>query len=166
VACLLIIRQPITGFSATRRRWKNAYGAAIDELKKEGKLPPETEHRQVKYLNNVIKADHGKLKQLIRPVRGFKKRKTAYATIKGFEVMHALKKGQGRMFNLQGDIHGQVRMIERAFGLGLCALSEAVTIIEAEMAKASAYSDRKRSRTSASGWVSFTATRASLTASS
>jgi transposase-like protein len=26
----------------------------------------------VKYLNNVIEADHGKLKQLIRPVRGFK----------------------------------------------------------------------------------------------
>ena len=77
-----------------------AYGAAIKELKDEGKLPPETEHRQVKYLNNVIEADHGKLKQLIRPVRGFKKMKTAYATIKGFEVMRALKKGQGRCFNL------------------------------------------------------------------
>jgi transposase-like protein len=43
-----------------------------------------------KYLNNVIEADHGKLKQLIKPARGFKTLKTAYSTIKGFEVMRAL----------------------------------------------------------------------------
>jgi transposase-like protein len=113
-----------------------AYGVAIGELKDESKLPPETEHRQAKYLNNVIEADHGKLKQLIRPVRGFKTLKTAYATIKGFEVMRALKKGQGRCFNLQGDILGEVRMIERAFGLGPCALADAHTIVERELAKA------------------------------
>jgi transposase-like protein len=69
------------------------YAAAIAELKNEGKCPKETEHRQVKYLNNVVEADHGKLKQPIRPVRGFKTLKTAYATIKGFEVMRALRKG-------------------------------------------------------------------------
>ena len=69
------------------------YAAAIAELKAEGKCPTETRHRQVKYLNNVVEADHGKLKQLIRPVRGFKSMKTAYATIKGFEVMRALRKG-------------------------------------------------------------------------
>ena len=48
----------------------------------------------MKYLNNVVEADHGKLKLLIRPVRGFKTLKTAYATIRGFEVMRALRKGQ------------------------------------------------------------------------
>ncbi|MFS2012048.1 IS6 family transposase [Azospirillum sp. CT11-132] len=47
------------------------YGPALAELKAEGKCPEETEHRQIKYLNNVMEADHGKLKQLIRPVRGF-----------------------------------------------------------------------------------------------
>ena len=62
---------------------------AIAELKAEGKCPQDTRHRQVKYLNNVVEADHGKLKLLIRPVRGFKTLKTAYATIKGFEVMRA-----------------------------------------------------------------------------
>src|SRR3546814_2433187 len=41
-----------------------SYGAAIAELKREGKLAAETEHRQVKYLNNVLEADHGKLKML------------------------------------------------------------------------------------------------------
>src|SRR3546814_15345140 len=70
-----------------------SYGAAITELKREGKLDRETAHRQVKYLNNVIEADHGKLKILIKPVRGFKSIPTAYATIKGFEVMRALRKG-------------------------------------------------------------------------
>ena len=58
------------------------YAAAIAELKAEGKCPKDTRHRQVKYLNNVVEADHGKLKLLIRPVRGFKTLKTAYATIK------------------------------------------------------------------------------------
>ena len=52
------------------------YAAAIAELKAEGKCPNETRHRQVKYLNNVVEADHGKLKLLIRPVRGFKTLKT------------------------------------------------------------------------------------------
>lgn len=36
-----------------------------------------TIRRQTKYLNNVVEADHGKRKQLIKPVRGFKSMKTA-----------------------------------------------------------------------------------------
>jgi IS6 family transposase len=105
------------------------YGAALAELKKEGKCPAETLHRQIKYLNNVIEADHGKLKQLIRPVRGFKTLKTAYATIKGFEVMRALRKGQAAAFNITRDICGEASIVERAFGLGTSALAEAVQLI-------------------------------------
>jgi IS6 family transposase len=105
------------------------YGMEISELKAEGKCPEETVHRQVKYLNNVVEADHGKLKQLIRPVRGFKTLKTAYATIMGFEVMRALRKGQAAIFNLTKDIRGEVRVVERAFGIGAGALAEAVAII-------------------------------------
>jgi transposase-like protein len=71
------------------------YAAALAELKTEGRCSEDTEHRQTRYLNNIVEADHGKLKLLIRPVRGFKRLKTAYATIKGFEVMRALRKGQG-----------------------------------------------------------------------
>ena len=77
----------------------------------------ETVHRQVKYLNNVVEADHGKLKQLIKPVRGFKSMKTAYATIKGFEVMRALHKGQAQLWQYGGGIMGEVRLIERQFGI-------------------------------------------------
>jgi IS6 family transposase len=109
------------------------YAAALSELKKEGKCPKETVHRQVKYLNNIIEADHGKLKQLIRPVRGFKTLKTAYATIKGFEVMRALRKGQASAFNLTRDICGEARIVERAFGLGASAIAEAVQLISKRM---------------------------------
>ena len=105
------------------------YGLAISELKAERKCPQETLHRQVKYLNNVIEADHGKLKQLIRPVRGFKTLKTAYATITGFEVMRALRKGQAAVFNLSQDIRGEARIVERAFGVGISALAETVALI-------------------------------------
>ena len=105
------------------------YAAALAELKKEGKYPGETLHRQIKYLNNIIEADHGKLKQLIRPVRGFKMLKQAYATIKGFEVMLALRKGQASAFNLTRDIRREARIVERAFGLGASVLAEAVQFI-------------------------------------
>ena len=105
------------------------YGIAISELKAAGKCPEKTVHRQVKYLNNVIEADHGKLKQLIRPVRGFKTLKTAYATIRGFEVMRALRKGQAAIYNLTRDICGEARIVERAFSIGRSALTEAVAIM-------------------------------------
>ena len=98
-------------------------------MKKEGKCPSDTAHRQVKYLNNVVEADHGKLKQLIRPVRGFKTLKTAYATIKGFEVMRALRKGQAAAFNITRDICGEARIVKRAFGLGGSALAEVVQLV-------------------------------------
>ena len=116
------------------------YAAALAELKDEGKCPKNTQHPQVKYLNNIVEADHGKLKQLISAVRGFKSMKTAYATIKGFEVMRALRKGQAAIFNLTRDIVGEARLVERAFGLGPCALTEAVQLVgewlEAAVARA------------------------------
>ena len=112
------------------------YAAAIAELKAEGRCPNDTRHRQVKYLNNVVEADHGKLKQLIRPVRGFKTMKTAYATIKGFEPMRALRKGQAAAFAIQDDIVGEVRIVERAFGIGPCALAEAMTFLQHHLASA------------------------------
>jgi hypothetical protein len=38
----------------------------------------------------------------VQPVRGFQTSKTAYATIKGFEVMHAVRKGQAAIFQYGG----------------------------------------------------------------
>ncbi|KZK84032.1 hypothetical protein PsW64_01578 [Pseudovibrio sp. W64] len=56
--------------------------------------------------------------------------KTAYATIKGFEVMRALRKGQAGAFNFSKDVLGEARLVERAFGIGPSALSEAMTMLE------------------------------------
>ena len=112
------------------------YAAAIAELEAEGKCPTQTRHGQVKYLNNVIEADHGKLERLIRPVRGFKTMNTAYATIKSFEVMRALRKRQAEVFFLQGGIVGEARIVERAFDVGPCVLTEAMTWLQDRLASA------------------------------
>ena len=90
------------------------YAAALADLKAEGKCPTDTQHRQVKYLNNIVESDHGKLKQVIRPVRGFKTVKTAYATVNGFEMMRAFRKGHAATFNLTHDNRGEARPVERA----------------------------------------------------
>ena len=110
------------------------YGKAIASLKRQGKLRDELEHRQIKYRNNIIEADHGKLKRRIKPTLGFKSMKTAYATIKGFELMHALRKGQAKLWMLSAGIQGEVRLVERAFGLGPSILTEVVQHLEAALA--------------------------------
>jgi len=69
------------------------------------------EHRQVKYLNNIIESDHGKLKRLIKPTSGFKSMKTAYATVKGFEVMRMFKKGRFDFWKYGQGIFGEIRII-------------------------------------------------------
>lgn len=94
-----------------------SYGAAISELKKEGKCPPDLIHRQVKYLNNIVESDHGKLKSLIKPTLGFKSMKTAYATIKGFEVMRIFKKGKFNGWMREKNVLGEVRLINENFGI-------------------------------------------------
>lgn len=43
--------------------------------------------------------------------------KTAYATIKGFEVMRMFRKGQMRAWQLLPGIKGEVYLIEKQFGI-------------------------------------------------
>lgn len=69
-------------------------------------------------------------------MRGFKTLKTVYATIKDFEIMRALRTGQSRAFALQGGIIGEARIVERAFGLGTCALAEAILWLQDRWASA------------------------------
>jgi uncharacterized membrane protein len=75
---------------------------------------------------------------LIRPVRGFKTLKAAHATIRGIEVMRALRKGQAPAFNIMRDIRGEARIVERAFGLGASILADAVQFVakQRELAEA------------------------------
>jgi IS6 family transposase len=93
------------------------YAAAITELKNEGICPPDVVHRQVKYLNNIVEADHGKLKRLIKPTLGFKSMKSAFATIKGFELMLMFKKGQMDIWKYGQGIAGEIRLVNAQFAL-------------------------------------------------
>jgi IS6 family transposase len=68
-----------------------SYPKAISRLEREGRLSNSTKHRTNKYLNNIIEAEHGALKRVIRPTRGFQTMKTASATMKGFEVMRMIR---------------------------------------------------------------------------
>jgi len=72
------------------------------------------QHRQVKYLNDRLEADHGALKRLINPARGFKTLPTASATIKGFEVMRMIRKRQCLM--LESGAAGEGRLVSEASG--------------------------------------------------
>ena len=90
------------------------YGRALGLLKREGKCPQHVQHRQIKYRNNIIECDHGKLKRIINATLGFKSMKTAYATIKGIEVMRALRKGQAESFYF-GHPQGEMRLVSRVF---------------------------------------------------
>ena len=81
---------------------------------REGRCPSDVEHRQIKYRNNVIECDHGKLKRIINATLGFKSMKTAYATIKGIEVMRALRKGQASAF-YYGDPGRNAHTVSRVF---------------------------------------------------
>ena len=56
---------------------------AIAELKSEEICPPTVEHRQVKYLNNILEGDHGRLKRILGPKGAFKNRTSVYRTLKG-----------------------------------------------------------------------------------
>lgn len=90
-----------------------SYPKAISQLQREGKLSSSTKHRTCKYLNNIIKADHGARKRVIRPTRGFQTTKTAAATIKGFEVMRRIRRGH--CLTCKPQVKDEVRLVNKLF---------------------------------------------------
>ncbi|WP_242604513.1 transposase [Legionella gresilensis] len=88
----LIKNNPTCDVSIINTDKNPAYHQAIRELKQEGSLSKRVKHHQIKYCNNRLEADHGKLKRLINPTLGFQSMKTAYATLTGFEIMRMFKK--------------------------------------------------------------------------
>ena len=93
-----------------------AYPKAIETLKTHCTLSPDCELRQVKYLNNLIEQDHRFIKRRTRPGLGFFAFDTAQRTVSGYETMNMIRKGQVTAVD-KGDILGQVRLIERLFGV-------------------------------------------------
>jgi transposase-like protein len=87
----------------------------ILRLQNEGLLSKDVVHRTSKYLNNLLEADHGALKRVIRPTRGFQTMKTAAATLTGFEIMRMIRRGH--CIQRERRVTGEIRLINQLFGL-------------------------------------------------
>ncbi len=89
-----------------------AYPKAIDELKAEETIPETCELRQNKYLNNIVEQDHRFIKRLVNPAMGFGSFNTARRTLRGYEAMNMIRKGQIQGVE-KGDILGQVGFVSQ-----------------------------------------------------
>jgi transposase, IS6 family len=90
-----------------------AYPKAVDELKAAGKLPQGCQLRPVKYLNNLIEQDHRFIKRLVKAGLGFCAFPTAWRTLRGYEMMQMIRKGQVQV----GGVQAQVKFVNSLFGL-------------------------------------------------
>ncbi|WP_409077066.1 IS6 family transposase [Paraburkholderia sp. FT54] len=77
----------LDGYAASHR--------AVREMKVDGLLlPADTKVRSSKYLNNLIEQDHRNIKSRTNVMLGFKRFRSAAATISGIELTHRIRKGQ------------------------------------------------------------------------
>lgn len=91
------------------------YPEAIRRLQRDDRPSVDVMHRTSKYLNKIIEADHGASKQVNQPTRGFQTMKTAYATIKGFEIMRMIRRGHCIL--REPGVAGEIRFVNKPFGL-------------------------------------------------
>ena len=92
-----------------------AYPAAAEKLRTEGILPEPCILRQVK-VNNIVEQDHRFIKRFAKPGLGFQSFHTAWRTLRGYETMHMIRKGQAEGI-AKGDIKNQIKFIEGLFPL-------------------------------------------------
>jgi len=93
-----------------------AYPKAFNELQAEGAIADSCDLRQVKYLNNLVEQDHRFIKRLVKPGLGFFSFETAWRTLRGYEAMNMMRKGQIQGVE-KGDIRCQVTFIATLFGV-------------------------------------------------
>ena len=91
-----------------------AYPPAIEALKTEERLPETTETRQ--YINNTVEQDHRFIKRRVNPGLGFGSFNTARRTIRGYESMSMIRKGQIQNIDRE-DVMGQISFINDIFGV-------------------------------------------------
>lgn len=92
-----------------------SYCKAIRRLQRDGHLSQDLTRRRWRYLNNIVEADHGALKQVIQPARDCQPMKTAFATIKGLEIMSRIRHGHFILRELGPT--GEVHIVTNLFGL-------------------------------------------------
>ncbi|HEY9769819.1 MAG TPA: DDE-type integrase/transposase/recombinase, partial [Coleofasciculaceae cyanobacterium] len=69
-----------------------------------------------KYLNNIVEQDHRGVKHLINPGMSFGSFNSARRTIKGYEAMNMIRKGQIQDVE-KGDVMGQISFINQIFAI-------------------------------------------------
>ena len=74
------------------------------------------ELRQNKYLNNRIEQDHRAIKRLVKPAIGFGLFNAARRTLKGYEIMNMVRKGQIEGVR-KGAVKERVLFINQIFGV-------------------------------------------------
>jgi transposase, IS6 family len=93
-----------------------AYPPAVEQLKEEGTLPNRTQLRQSKYLNNLIEQDHRFTKRRVNAGLGFCSFNTAWRTIRGYESINMIRKGQLAGIGRRG-IQRQVKFVSNLIGI-------------------------------------------------
>jgi transposase-like protein len=93
-----------------------AYPPAIDELTEDQTLPKTSELRRVKYLNNTVAQDHRFIKRLVNSGMGFESFNTAKRTLRGYEAMNMVRKGQIQGVE-KGDILAQAEFGSQIFAV-------------------------------------------------
>ncbi len=93
-----------------------AYPKAIKQLKAAKKLPEIVKLRQIKCLNNIVEQDHRGIKRLVKPGMGFGSFNTARRTIRGYEIMNMMRKGQV-LGVPKGAVKERVLFLNQIFGV-------------------------------------------------
>jgi IS6 family transposase len=116
-------RKVLTGRHITAPRVINVdknptYIGAVRDLKRDKLLPKKCKRRPSQYMNNIVEQDHRFLKRRIKPGLGFGSYPTAWRTIRGYETMQMIRKGQIVGAD-KGNIQAQNQFVARLFGLGV-----------------------------------------------
>lgn len=93
-----------------------AWPPAINDLKANEALPKVTETRPIKYMNNIVEKDHRFIKRRTQPGLGFGSFNMARRTLKRYEAMNMIRKGQINDAE-KGDVIGQSAFINEIFGV-------------------------------------------------
>ncbi len=93
-----------------------AYPKAADTLQADDTLAKTTELRHNKYLHNIVEQDHRFIKRLVNSGMGFGSFNTARRTLKGYEAMNMIRKGQV-VGVAKGDLRAQTEFVCQIFGV-------------------------------------------------
>ena len=95
-----------------------AYIGAIRDLIRDNLLPKTCKRRPSRYMNNIVEQDRRFIERRTGPGLGFFSYPTAWRTLRGYEVMNMIRKGQMKGAE-RGDLMAQSAFIAGLFGLAV-----------------------------------------------